>query len=127
MINVGELIADPDFAQPGGVNFTRRQCTIVNHRPSVTETKMNVAGIITIADDTSVEMLPEATRSTESIHIFTHEPLLTTGRKDDQAMDGYLSDIVTWQGVDYIVMKCLDDTQYGFCRSMAEKLEQGVM
>ena len=60
MINIGELITDLDFAQPGGVNFIRRKCDIVNHRPSVTETVMNVPGIITIASDTSVEKLPEA-------------------------------------------------------------------
>lgn len=127
MINIGELITDPDFAQPGGVNFIRRKCDIVNHRPSVTETVMNVPGIITIASDTSVEKLPEADRSTEDIHIFTHEQLFTTGRKDDVAVNDYLSDIVIWQGVKYIVMKCMDDTQYGFCRSTATKLEQDVM
>ena len=127
MINIGELITDPDFAQPGGVNFIRRKCDIVNHRPSVTETAMNVPGIITIASDTSVEKLPEADRSTEDIHIFTHEQLFTTGRKDDVAVNDYLSDIVIWQGVKYIVMKCMDDTQYGFCRSTATKLEQDVM
>lgn len=127
MINIGELITDPDFAQPGGINIIRRKCEIVNHRPVPTETVLNVPGIITIASDTSVEKLPEADRSTEDIHIFTHEQLLTTGRKDDTAVDGYLSDIVIWQGVKYIVMKCLDDTQYGFCRSTATKLEQDVM
>lgn len=127
MINIGELINDPDFAQPSGVNFIRRKCDIVNHRPSVTETEMNVPGIITIASDTSVEKLPEADRSTEDIHIFTHEQLFTTGRKDDTAVNGYLSDIVIWQGVKYIVMSCMDDTQYGFCRSTATKLGQDVM
>ena len=92
-----------------------------------TETVLNVPGIITIASDTSVEKLPEADRSTEDIHIFTHEQLLTTGRKDDVAVEDYLSDIVVWQGVKYIVMSCMDDTQYGFCRSTATKLEQDVM
>ena len=81
MINIGELITDPDFAQPGGINIIRRKCEIVNHRPVPTETVLNVPGIITIASDTSVEKLPEADRSTEDIHIFTHEQLLTTGRK----------------------------------------------
>lgn len=127
MINIGELITDPDFAQPGGINIIRRKCEIVNHRPVPTETALNVPGIITIASDTSVEKLPEADRSTEDIHIFTHEQLLTTGRKDDVAVEDYLSDIVVWQGVKYIVMKCMDDTQYGFCRSTATKLEQDVM
>ena len=127
MINIGELITDPDFAQPGGINIIRRKCEIVNHRPVPTETVLNVPGIITIASDTSVEKLPEADRSTEDIHIFTHEQLLTTGRKDDVAVEDYLSDIVVWQGVKYIVIKCMDDTQYGFCRSTATKLEQDVM
>lgn len=127
MINIGELITDPDFAQPGGINIIRRKCEIVNHRPVPTEIVLNVPGIITIASDTSVEKLPEADRSTEDIHIFTHEQLLTTGRKDDVAVEDYLSDIVVWQGVKYIVMKCMDDTQYGFCRSTATKLEQDVM
>ena len=127
MINIGELITDPDFAQPGGINIIRRKCEIVNHRPVPTETVLNVPGIITIASDTSVEKLPEADRSTEDIHIFTHEQLFTTGRKDDVAVNGYLSDIVIWQGVKYIVMKCLDDAQYGFCRSTATKLGQDVM
>lgn len=127
MINIGELITDPDFAQPGGINIIRRKCEIVNHRPVPTETVLNVPGIITIASDTSVEKLPEADRSTEDIHIFTHEQLLTTGRKDDVAVNDYLSDIVIWQGVKYIVMSCMDDTQYGFCRSMATKLGQDVM
>lgn len=127
MINIGELITDPDFSQPGGINIIRRKCEIVNHRPVPTETALNVPGIITIASDTSVEKLPEADRSTEDIHIFTHEQLFTTGRKDDVAVNGYLSDIVIWQDVKYIVMKCMDDTQYGFCRSTATKLGQDVM
>ena len=127
MINIGELITDPDFAQPGGINIIRRKCEIVNHRPVPTETVLNVPGIITIASDTSVEKLPEADRSTEDIHIFTHEQLLTTGRKDDVAVNDYLSDIVVWQGVKYIVMSCMDDTQYGFCWSTATKLGQDVM
>lgn len=127
MINIGELITDPDFAQPGGINIIRRKCKIVNHRPVPTETVLNIPGIITIASDTSVEKLPEADRSTEDIHIFTHEQLFTTGRKDDVAVNDYLSDIVVWQGVKYIVMSCMDDTQYGFCRSTATKLEQDVM
>lgn len=127
MINVSELITDPDFAQPSGINVVRRKVDIVNHKPSITKTNINVPGIITIADDTSIEMTPEADRSTESIYLFTHQQLFTTGRKDDSATDGYLSDIVIWNDVKYKVMSCLDDEQYGFCRSTATKLEQDVM
>lgn len=127
MINVSELITDPDFAQPNGISIIRRSCQTVNHKPVVTETNLTLAGIITIANDTSIEALPESDRSTESIHVFTLEKLFTTGYENDTAVNGYLSDIVVWNGANYRVMSCLDDTQYGFCRSTAEKLEQDVM
>lgn len=127
MINIGELITDPDFTQPGGVNVIRRSVEIVNHRPVVTETPMNVPGIITIARTDSINTFSTADINEESIHIHTHKPLFTTGREDDNAVDNFLSDLVIWQGVKYRVMDCMDDAQYGFCRSRAGKLEQGVM
>lgn len=127
LINVAELIGDHDFTQPNGVNVIRRTCTIVDHEPSVTETNLNLTGIITIANDTSLTMTPEADQSDEEINVFTYKPLMTTGRMDDDAVDGYLSDIVVWQGVKYKVMSCLDDAQYGFCRSRATKMRQDVM
>lgn len=126
LINVSELIGDPDFTQPNGVNIIRRQVQIIEHEPSVTETKLNLTGIITIANDNSLEAKPQYDENAESIHIFTYEPLLTTGLQSDDAVNGYLSDLVVWQGVKYRVMSCLDDAQYGFCRSTAEKLRQDV-
>ena len=39
----------------------------------------------------------------------------------------YAADIVKFNGAKYIVRYCLDDAQYGFCRSTAVKLEQDVM
>lgn len=127
LINVSELIGDEDFTQPNGVTVIRRQVEIVNHQPSVTETMLTLTGIITIANDNSIEAKQTADENTETIHIFTYEPLLTTGLKSDDQVDNYLSDIVVWQGVKYRVMSCLNDAQYGFCRSTAEKLRQDVM
>ena len=126
MINISELITDPDFAQPNGIKIIRSTVETVNHRQVETPAEITLAGIITVANETSDELLDEADRSKEQIHIFTHERLKVVGV---DKVDGkrYASDIVKFNGAEYIVRYCLDDSQYGFCRSTAIKIEQDVM
>ena len=84
MINISELITDPDFAQPNGIEITRSTVETVNHRQVETPVEITLAGIITVANETSDELLEEADRSKEQIHIFTHERLKLVGvDKDD--------------------------------------------
>ena len=126
MINISELITDPDFAQPNGIKIIRSTVETVNHRQVETPVEITLAGIITVANETSDELLEEADRSKEQIHIFTRERLKLVGV---DKVDGkqYAADIVKFNGAKYIVRYCLDDAQYGFCRSTAVKLEQDVM
>lgn len=126
MINISELITDPDFAQPNGIKIIRSTVETVNHRQVETSAEITLAGIITVANETSDELLEEADRSKEQIHIFTYERLKLVGV---DKVDGkrYAADIVKFNGAKYIVRYCLDDAQYGFCRSTAVKLEQDVM
>ena len=126
MINISELITDPDFAQPNGIKITRSTVETVNHRQVEIPIEITLAGIITVANETSDELLDEADRSKEQIHIFTRERLKLVGV---DKVDGkqYAADIVKFNGAKYIVRYCLDDAQYGFCRSTAVKLEQDVM
>ena len=123
MINVSELIGDPDFAQPNGVKVT---VEVVNHQQVKTSKEIKLTGIITISDENTDEPLDEADMNKEKIHIFTYNRLKTVGI---DKVDGknYAADIVHFNGADYIVRFCLDDAQYGFCRSTAVKLEQDVM
>jgi hypothetical protein len=126
MINVSELIGDPDFAQPNGVKVTRSTVEVVNHQQVKTSKEIKLTGIITISDENTDEPLDEADMNKEKIHIFTYNRLKTVGI---DKVDGknYAADIVHFNGADYIVRFCLDDAQYGFCRSTAVKLEQDVM
>lgn len=126
MINIRELITDPDFCQPNGIEIIRRTSKIVNHKVESEEEKINISGIITISDENEDELLPESDRNKESIHIFTHERLKTVGNDKNDFIE-YLSDIVLFNGNKYVVRYCLDDSQYGFCRSTAVKIEQDVM
>lgn len=126
MINVSELIGDPDFAQPNGIKVTRSTVEVVNHQQVKTSKEIKLTGIITISDENTDELLDEADMNKEKIHIFTYNRLKTVGI---DKVDGknYAADIVHFNGADYIVRFCLDDAQYGFCRSTAVKLEQDVM
>lgn len=126
MINVSELIADPDFCQPNGISITRSTTEIVNHAPVETSAKITLTGIITVDSENEDSMLAEADLNKERIHIFTYERLKCTGTDKIDGKD-YSSDIVHYNGNDYIVRYCLDDAQYGFCRSTAVKMEMNRM
>lgn len=126
MINVSELISDPDFRQRNGVEVIRRKTSIVDHIPDVEEEKLNFIGIITIADEIKLEENDWAGTNTESIHVFTYEKLKTTGFTDSADEDGYLSDIVVWNGCKYKVIEVLNDVQYGFSRATAIRMYQEV-
>ena len=123
MINVSELINDPDFTQPGGVNVRRRKTSVVDFEQPIEESEFNVIGIITIANDLSAELGDYFDEDSEYINVFTYMPLFTTGLGDGKnganVGQGYLSDIVLWKGKEYKVIKVKNDSEYGFAQNLA--------
>lgn len=126
MINVSELIGDKDFTQPNGISVARTSYTVVNHQQVKTTTDISLTGIITISSPRDIEMLPEYDRNSEAISIFTYKKLYTTGYESEDGLVKYLSDVVTFEGSKYEVRSCMNDSQYGFCKSIAVKMEQAV-
>lgn len=126
MINISELIADHDFCQPNGIKITRSTVSVVNHIPVEISDDLVMQGIITVNSENEDSMLSEADLNKERINIFTYNRLKTVGI---DKIDGkkYAADIVHFNGNDYIVRYCLDDAQYGFCRSTAIKLDPQKM
>ena len=126
MINISELIGDPDFCQPNGINITRSTVKTVDFRQVEEPVEIKLTGIITIDNENEDSLLSEADLNSERIHIFTYNRLKTVGI---DKIDGkeYAADIVHFNGNDYIVRYCLDDAQYGFCRSTAGKLRADTM
>lgn len=126
MINVSELIADPDFTQPNGVTIERTTYTVVNHQTVKETSTIKKIGIITIANDLDLEMKDEADIIKEAIHVFTYDPLFVTSRNAISGTTNY-SDVVLFRGNKYKVMSVLNDEQYGFCMATCYKLRQDVM
>ena len=110
MINIAELIGDPDFCQPNGINITRTTVRIENFKQVENPVEMKLVGIITVDNENEDSLLSEADLNSERIHIFTYDRLKTVGI---DKIDGneYAADIVHFNGNDYIVRYCLDDAQ----------------
>lgn len=123
MINVSELINDPDFTQPNGVQVRRRKTTVEDFEQTVEETEFKMIGIITIADDLKAELGDNFDEDSEYINVFTYLPLFTTGLGDSKSGanigQGYLSDIVIWKGKEYKVIKVKNNSQYGYAQNVA--------
>lgn len=126
MINIAELINDPEFCQPKGISIVRTTIETVNHRVKETPVSMKLTGIITIDSENEDAMLSEADLNSERIHVFTYKRLKTVGIDREDGKE-YAADIVKFNGADYIVRYCLNDAQYGFCRSTAVKIRLDVM
>lgn len=126
MINIDELINDPDFCQPKGISIVRTTIETVNHRVKETPVSMKLTGIITIDSENEDSMLSEADLNSERIHVFTYKRLKTVGIDREDGKE-YAADIVKFNGANYIVRYCLNDAQYGFCRSTAVKIRPDVM
>lgn len=119
MINVAELIDDPDFAQPNGITVIREKWSIENHQSVIAETQFNVPGIITVENFKELDVRPEFERNTEAINIYTQEKLYTTG---DYPGDGeFVSDKILWHGEPYRIYSVQEDSDYGFFRAIAAR------
>lgn len=112
MIEISELMTDPDFAQPfvirrvsgafaGEGEFTR------------TETTVNASGVIQPASEDDLKMLPEGERSDSAIKVYSKTEL----RRGDGA--GTESDVIEWLGKRYRVMQSKPWQLHGYYFAIA--------
>ena len=106
LLDVSEILLDPDFMDIG-LTCTRSVQTVGdNGRPSVTETVTPFAGVVTSDKGDILERLAGAERKKGSILIHTIFQL-TAGSGDTAA------DIVTWRGKQYTVSNVNDYAHFG--------------
>lgn len=121
MINISELITDPDFCQT--VTYIRTEYTVTNHRPSTVSEVKTTTGIITIANEDVSELGEYGNKNEEAINVYTLVPLLPVGYNEAQPT---LADVVLFANQQYKVKTCLNDGQYGFYKSTAYKINPEV-
>lgn len=111
LINVGELIDDPDFAQ--AFTITRRSGTWENGRFIPVETTIQASGVISPQDTSELDLAPDGSMIRGRIKVWTHTQLYIT-IQDAPNGDSYISDEVNWNGNQYLVILDNNYSDYGY-------------
>lgn len=101
LIDVTELLSDPDFADT--FTYARRVQVMVNGRATFAESGGDVVGSVQINAPEVLERFPDAGRPDQWIRIYTTTRLIA---QDDAAAT--YGDVITWRGRTYQV-KAVDD------------------
>ena len=110
LLNVGELIEDPDFCQDFKV--IRRKGSWVLGRFSTTEQVINTYGIIDPQETNQMQFNPDGVLIKGIIKVYTHMELYTTHKKSEE--NNYNSDIIIWDNHRYLVLDEGNYKDYGY-------------
>jgi|ERR1044072_223615 hypothetical protein len=118
MIDVSELINDPDFCQPMGILITRKALTWENYRTVETSSYFKATGIIQRATAKDTIQTDSGDRITADIAIWTYEQL-QVAKSAGSGATGFNADELTWRGEVYKVQSANDWKENGYYKSLA--------
>lgn len=116
MINVGELIHDPDFC----TNFTILRNLLgewIEGRYSELKQRLEVEGIVTATTSKDMEMLPEGDR-THGLKTFYVDAETELRLTDDETM----SDICEYKGQRYRLLQVFEYGDYGYYKAIGTRI-----
>jgi len=117
LINISSMIVNPLFAQDVVVTRSAGHFAIggwVEDTPS----SYTYRGVILPTTSRDIEQVPEGDRVTESMTFYTRERLYVTRGGDDEG----ISDIITYLGSDYKLIKVIDYTAFGYNKAIGVRL-----
>ncbi|MCM3141662.1 hypothetical protein [Brevibacillus sp. MER 51] len=114
MINVSEVITDPDFAQQFQV--FRKSGEWSKGRSGSSEVPIIMTGIVTVADAKTLEQLPEGDRVTGLMCFYSTQELHTTREEGT-------SDQIEWRGERYRVKQVFPYGDYGYFKAVGQRME----
>lgn len=118
MINISEMIHDPDFAQV--YTILRTQGYWEKGRfVSLPETQLSVHGVVTACNVRDLQMVPEADRVVGMMCFYSTEVLNIT-RSNDQ--EEGLSDIAIWRNEKYKLVQVLPEMDYGYYKAFGARI-----
>lgn len=120
MINIAEIIADPDFMQPYTVR--RNTGTWVNGRFVETPTTLNFFGVVIPANAQDIQMLPEGDRVSGLINFYTTADNPFQISKADNGELG-TSDQPIWRGNNYRILQVFDYQDYGYQLAIGTRMD----
>lgn len=113
MINIAEIIHDPDFCQP--YTLYRKTTVFVGGRPKTSEKAIPRSGVIVAANTKDLLQVPEGDRSKGIMAVYDTEPLLVTNETGT-------SDEFLWQGERYRLFQVWPYKDYGYYKALGERI-----
>lgn len=113
MINVAELIHDPDFCQP--YTLYRKVTILIGGRTKTSEQDFQRSGVIVAANSKDLLQVPEGDRTKGLIAVYDTEPLLVTNETGT-------SDEIVWHDERYRLFQVWPSKDYGFYKALAERM-----
>ncbi|MFP3391013.1 hypothetical protein [Brevibacillus sp. SIMBA_040] len=118
MIDVSEVITDPDFAQTYTVHRKAGEWIRGDWVPS-DETPLKMTGPVIVADAETLEQIPEGDRVTGLMCFYSTQELFESG--DGNAPIEGTTDVVEWKGNRYKLIKVFPYGDYGFYKAVGQR------
>lgn len=118
LIQVSEVVNDPDFAQPFAI--LRSTGTWLNGVWQSATQELISYGVIADPTDREVQMIPEGDKVTGAKVFWSSQPIYGTHAT---AGIGGSSDILVWRGLSFRVLLVQQFEDYGFYRAMAVRMK----
>ena len=116
MLNVSELLQDPDFAQPFSIQ--RSSGAFVSGGFETITTTVAAWGVILPASDQDLAQVPAGDRVTGTISIHTAQQLFQTHGGSQPG----LSDVIAWNGETYRILQLFPYQDFGYTKALAARM-----
>jgi hypothetical protein len=116
MINLSELITDPDFAQP--YTIVRSSGTFVLGGFASTTTSIAAVGPIVVATEEDLDQVDPGDRITGSMKFYSQAQIYETHGGSTPG----LSDTILWRGDNYRILKVFPYADYGWYEAVGARM-----
>lgn len=116
MINVSDILLDPDFLQSFTINRSTGSWVLGGFQSTVSQ--VQASGVVDVASSRDLAQVPEGDRVTGSMAFYSTQPLYLT--RNGQTTG--LSDTITWQGDKYRLVQIFPYVDYGYYMAIGVRM-----
>ena len=120
MLNISEVLSDPDFYQSFTVKRSSGEWQAGEWVENKTEIPMG--GVVTVAGTRDIQQVPEGDRVTGMMCFHVAPPHQLHLSQDAMEQQG-VSDMVSWRGKWYKLIKIMDERDYGYQKAIGVQAE----
>ena len=120
MINISEIITDPDFLQQLTVQRSSGAFVLGGYQPTVTSIPM--PGIVIAAKDQDLDTVPEGDRISGAMAFYTLQEVFESNVEGGLSGTSGISDVIAWRGQNYRIADVKPYVDYGYWKSIGVRM-----